>query len=446
MQTQVDYGAVEALAARARTARSLAALGFSIANDTHALLAFRQALVFQASGRLLTISGLAQVGDDSPYQLWLKRIWPWLNQQFSASSGWLEFSDKHQLPADCAEGWTEWWPDGVYYLHLSSRDGVSLGWVVLLLDHKPAQQIQETLLLIAQHWSYTWEVLNPPSRKGVGVGLDLWGKLRYLLVLLALTALWIPVPQSALAPAEVISLDSQILPAPLDGVVKDIHVRPNQAVKAGDKLFSLDDTTLRNRLEVVQKGIQVAQAELLAATQKAFDVQQSKAELALLMGRVQERKAELVAVEAQLARIHVFAPMDGVVVFGDPDDWLGKPVLTGEKIMMLANPHPQQLGILIHLPVADAVSLGVGAPVRLFLTVQPLSPLSGHVKETSYQALMSPDNVASYRLRAVFEAVPPDSALRIGLKGTAKIQGETVALGYFLFRRPLATLREWSGL
>ena len=52
----------------------------------------------------------------------------------------------------------------------------------------------------------------------------------------------------------------------------------------------------------------------------------------------QERRAELAAIQAQLARIDIHAAADGVAVFGDPDDWLGRPVTTGERIMLLANP------------------------------------------------------------------------------------------------------------
>ena len=38
-----------------------------------------------------------------------------------------------------------------------------------------------------------------------------------------------------------------------------------------------------------------------------------------------------------------------------------------------------------------------------------------------------------------------DATVRIGLRGTAKIYGDRVLLGYYLFRRPLATLRGWTG-
>jgi len=54
---------------------------------------------------------------------------------------------------------------------------------------------------------------------------------------------------------------------------------------------------------------------------------------------------------------------------------------------------------------------------------------------------------ASYRLRARFESLSADDALRvrIGLSGTAKLYGERAPRGHYLLRRPLAALREWTG-
>ena len=76
--------------------------------------------------------------------------------------------------------------------------------------------------------------------------------------------------------------------------------------------------------------------------------------------------------------------------------------------------------------------------------MSPLSPLDGKVIETGYQALLSPDNIASYRVRTNLDE--KNDKTRIGLKGTAKLYGERVALGYWLLRRPLAAAREWLGL
>jgi hypothetical protein len=78
------------------------------------------------------------------------------------------------------------------------------------------------------------------------------------------------------------------------------------------------------------------------------------------------------------------------------------------------------------------------------LHTEPLSPRAARLVEASYQASISPDGVAAYRLRAKFnEGV---ELPRIGLRGTARISGDWVTLGYFLFRRPLSTVREWTGL
>ena len=80
--------------------------------------------------------------------------------------------------------------------------------------------------------------------------------------------------------------------------------------------------------------------------------------------------------------------------------------------MLLAN--PAKPALLVHLPVADAISLEVGAPLKFFLTVRPLSPVSGVITETSYQASVEGDGVASYRLRASLA----EKDVRIGLRGT----------------------------
>ena len=175
---------------------------------------------------------------------------------------------------------------------------------------------------------------------------------------------------------------------------------------------------------------------------RAFDNPQSRRELTLLSGRAQQKRAELNGVQLQLGRSQVLAPAAGVAVFSDANDWLGKPVVTGERIMQLAD--PARPAMRIQLPVADAIALEPGAEVALFLTAYPLQPLRGKILETSYQAQTNAEGVVAYRLLASIEEAPDHA--RLGLHGTAKLYGERVLLGYYLLRRPLAALRAWSGL
>lgn len=434
--------ALHALRDRAMAARSLNALAFSMANDLYQLLPFHQALVFKSHGKaqeLLCVSGLAKPTEDSPYLIWLNGMSRWLDDQASGSEPvWLARAALN-LPENLQEGWAEWWPEGVFCVPMQHEDGARLGLFCLLRENEPPAALLPLLSSLWQTWAYCWQSLTHSPR------LFRWRPSRRQLALLAMAAgvmLLIPIRQSALAPAEIVSRTSQVISSPLAGVIQQMEVRPNQQVTAGTPLFRLDETTLRNLAEVLTQEVGVADAELLAASQRAFDNPQSRRELTLLTGRAQQKRAELAGVELQLSRSQVNAPSDGVAVFSDVNDWLGKPVVTGERILLLAD--PRQPAMRIQLPVADAIALEAGADVTLFLSAYPLQPLRGKILETSYQAQPGAEGVVSYRLLASIEDTPPHA--RLGLHGTAKLYGERVLLGYYLLRRPLAALRAWSGL
>jgi multidrug resistance efflux pump len=430
-----------ALRDKAIAADSLNALAFSMANDLYTLLPFHQALVFaqrEPSLELLCVSGLSRPSEDSPYLVWLRRAIRWIAAQVpGVEPVWLN-QDNSTPPADIAEGWNEWWPLGLWCVPIVGRNQQRLGLLLLLLEQEPPALLRQVLNGPIQTWAYCWAALTRrrrfsrwwPNRKQTLLGLLVLGAL-----------LLLPVRQTALAPTEIVSRQAQIISSPIDGVIEHILVRPNQPVDAGTPLFSLDETTLRSRAEVLGKEVAVADAELQAASQRAFDNPQSKGELTLLEGRAQQRRAELAAVHAQLKRTQVRSPRNGVAVFSDPNDWLGKPVVTGERIMQVAD--PTQPAMLIQLAVADAIALEPGAEVTLFLTAYPLTPLKGKILETSYQARPSDEGVVAYRLLASIDGAPDHA--RLGLHGTAKLYGGRVLLGYYLLRRPLATLRAWSG-
>ncbi len=437
-----DIAAYLALEERARAARTLAELQFTIANETFQLYPYRQAVLWaldDGRARLRTVSGLAQLADDSPYTVWLRRLGRWLAQRVSADA---EFVGADDLPPELADGAREWLPDWLYVLPVLAPDGGRVALAAFMLDEAPDAATQELALRMSGVYGHAWRALAParrvrrPVRRAVALALA--GGVLAALVL-------VPVRVSVLAPAEIVALDALAVASPMDGVIDKFDVQPNESVTRGQRLFRLEDTTLRNRREVVAKQLQVARADALAAAQKAFASDASRAELASLNGKVAERQAELAYVEDLLKRIDVRSPSDGVVVFGDVNDWQGKPVVTGERVALLAD--PRDAGILVWLPVADAVNLAPGAEVKLYLQVAPLSPLSGKLFQTSYQAVASPEGISAYRLRARFEALGDRERelARIGLKGTAKLYGERAPLGYYLFRRPLASLREWTG-
>lgn len=444
---------VEGLEARSRAARTIESLAFTIANETWQLFPYRQALVWQAAAsgqpQLLAVSGLAALPEDSPFTVWVRRFtraqWPAISQ---APQSPLTFDlEEAARTVSTLDGWEAWWPRYLTIVPLAEHTEPAgqlqlLGAAFFLFESQPNPHALASLSRLQPGWSYcAWALSRHYKRRW---GQVVWNKRVRWIALAAIVGLsFVPIRQSVLAPAEIVALKAAAVASPLDGVIHNFHVQPNQAVAAGQALFSLDDTTLRNRREITARALEVAAAELLAAQQRAFDDPKARSEVATLQSRIAERQAELQAVQDQLNRVQVQAPRAGVAVFGDVNDWQGKPIVTGERVLQLAD--PKDAGILVYLPVADAITLTEGAQLRVFLNVDPLSPMEATLTESSYQAVLSPDGIAAYRLRAQLQ--PQHAArARIGLKGTAKLYGEQVPLIYYLLRRPLAALRQWIGV
>ena len=441
MNDSSDLGVLLQIEARALEAQALPALRFTIVNETHALTPYRQAAMFELEGERLVLtaaSGLVSVANESPFAVWLSRF----AQRFPRDGAIHRLDLADASPEDAA-GWGEWLPEHLVLVPLRDRKGTLQGMVMYAAEAPWSDGACDLLGRLHATYGYCFAGMRQTAQ-------DRWQWLRslfrkrnrWLIAGALLASLFIPVRLSVLAPAEVIALNAVAVAAPQDGVVGTFAVTPNARVKAGDLLFSLDDSSLLNRLAVARKALEIAQADAHVAQQRAFDDVKSKADVAVALGRVREKEAELAAVETQAQRVEVRADKDGIAIFSDTNDWIGRPVMTGERVMQLAQ--PEDSGIQVWLAVADAINLELDAPVRLFLHTDPLSPRSGRLIEASYQATLSPESVASYKLRARFEE--GTELPRIGLRGTARISGEWVLLGYYLFRRPLAHLREWSGL
>ena len=251
---------------------------------------------------------------------------------------------------------------------------------------------------------------------------------RWLIGLLIIVSvaglLLISIRESVLAPAEVIAQAPLVVTAPIDGAIKQIYVQPNQAVIVGQKIFSLDDTVQKNSYIIAQKTLQIRKVDLLRVEQKAFFDPQSKAEIALLRAQVKKSEAELKYVADVLGRLDVRAEQAGIAIFADVNDWIGKPVRVGEKVMILAN--PEKTEVQMWISVADAINLAPETKVQLFLNTNPTHPLDAYLYQTSYEAELTPEGWLAFRAKAKFN--PQNSLPRIGLKGTAKVYGKEVKL------------------
>lgn len=418
---------------QARAATDSGQLAYALVNDGQALFGFRHAALLIA-GRVRALSGVSQVEPNAPFVAFVERAAAQLlDQGRQADAGVVAPS---WLDAQTQADWRELSAAEAFWLPFKDRRDEVFGGLWLARERAWSPAEQALLAQLGDTYAHAWLALQPRQPWRLR-----WPRRRMLALGAALSlGLLLPVRQSVLAPAEVVPLGGRVVAAPLDGVVGEFLVKPNQPVRAGDLLLRFDDTTLRAQADVAERALGVAEAELKANAQRAFADAESSARLDLLAARVEQKRAERDYARDLLARSELRAERDGIAVFADAERWTGKPVQTGERLLELAD--PAQAELRIELPVGDAIELAPGAEVALFLDSDPLHRHEARLERQAYEAETSAAGQLAYRLDASFAAAAP----RIGLRGTAKLYGERVPLGLFLLRRPLAALRQSVGL
>ncbi|MBF0339343.1 MAG: HlyD family efflux transporter periplasmic adaptor subunit [Magnetococcales bacterium] len=426
---------------RLRQSVSLAETRYILVNETHLLVPYRQAVLWNETGRVMAMSGVTEPQRDAPFIQWLEKIFPLLNQDSTPEgTSW----NAARLPDSLQSGWAEWLPEHGWLVVLrpgSNRDRCGL----MLLTRPGEDDWTEMERIFLAHLAETGAMVMVCQQVPVSWkrGLSVRKRARPLLLLLILAGiLMVPVKLSVLAPAEMVAMDPAVVRAPMDGVVDQFQVRPNETVAPGQPIFNLDDTTLRGKLEVALKTLETVEAEYRQTAQQAILDVKSKTQMAILAGRIEERRQEVDYLRDLLARIQIKSPRAGVAIFNDPYDWIGRPVVTGERVMTIAM--EDETEVEAWLAVGDLITLASAAPVTLFLNIDPLHPVSGRLRHLAYEAVQRPDGAYAYRLRASVD--PGRDSPRVGLKGTLRIDGSRVSLAYWLMRRPLAVMRQWLGI
>lgn len=418
---------------QARRAGTVEQLAFAMVNDGQALFGFRHAALLVA-GKVQALTGISVVEPHAPFVAFVERAASHLLSQGQLNEA--HGIDPQRLDEQDRADWQSLSAPQAYWLPLKNRQNETFGGLWLAREQPFSEAEQSLLAQLADTYAHAWLALQPrkPWRMR-------WPRKKLLLVAAALSlTLLVPVRQSVLAPAEVVPQGGRVVAAPLDGVIAEFLVKPNQNVAAGELLVRFDATSLKAQADVAERALGVAEAELKANAQRAFADAESSARIDLLAARVEQKRAELDYARQLLARSEVRAERAGIAVFADAERLTGKPVQTGERLMQIAD--PTQAELRIELPVGDAIALQPGAEIALFLDSDPLNRHGARLERSAYEAQSTAAGQLAYRLDASFVDAPP----RIGLRGTAKLFGDRAPLAYYLMRRPLAAARQSLGL
>lgn len=426
----------------ARLAASEAELGYLIVNGSRASVPYRQAILLLKSGgkgfKTFAISSLSAVDRNSTFVRWLEKTAKSHLAGESAAKVVSVDVRQHAMRDDVD---ARTYPFPMFaFVPLAMRDGTVFGHLLLTREQGWDEPSLVAATRLCETYAHAWESLSGPRK------LQKRMRSKTLLVTTAIASViafgFLPVPLTVLAPAEVTAAQPYVVAAPIDGVIDEIAVEPNTMVEAGAPLFRYTDTDLRNKVQLAGQAVSVAEARLTQSLRTSFSDPKAKRELSIAQSELELKAGEYEYARDLLANSKVTAPRGGLVLFADAESWTGKPVSTGERIMRIARPNDVE--ITIDLPVSDAVVLQQGARVQMYLDSDPLNSIRGELTRASFHATPDAAGVLSYQLKAKFNNV--HEAPRIGLRGTAQVHGEKVSLAYFLFRKPLAAIRQWTGM
>lgn len=123
----------------------------------------------------------------------------------------------------------------------------------------------------------------------------------------------------------------RVVAAPMAGYIARAEVRAGDIVAVGQVMASLDDRDLRlEHLKWVSQRSQRQREHSEALAER------DRAQVGILAAQIAQAEAQIALVDAQLDRIIITAPFDGIVIAGDLSQSLGVPVDRGDVLFEVA--------------------------------------------------------------------------------------------------------------
>jgi hypothetical protein len=449
-EPQLQYASISHyfdLEIEARQCADLDVLRFAIVNSTRNIAGFEQAFLAEpsiAGGLCVTrASSVSKIDRSTPL---VRAVDAWLQHPAHAEkiqAGELRLANLEHEAREWGLRVKSFEIPYAMWLPLKSRDGRLQAALVALKSENWRPQHTALMIPLAGAYGHAWDALAPKAATSVESVKGYVSKRRLAAAvwLACLFAAFIPVPMSSLAPSEIIAAEPILVTAPIEGVIGDILAAPGAWVEKGAPIVKYVDVKLRNDAEVAARTRAVAEARHFKVVQSALATQKEMQDLALAKAELDVANAEWEYAVALLDRSTIRAERTGLLIYSSKSDWIGKPVSVGERLMEIGDPAKSE--IKIELPVSDAIALKAGGTVSLFLDGDPLRSIDATIARTSFRPMLTAEQQLAFRVHAKFADGQPR---RIGLRGVARVNGEPVSLWFYLFRRPIAAVRQKVGL
>lgn len=420
-------------------------LFYSIVNQTIEIIYYEQAVLigldYSSKLKVEAISNVVSVDSTSPFVQYILDLSNKLKNLYSNDE--IKLVNQTELSKDIKEQIKEFSPSNIVWIPLKTiKNNIEVEFYLILFRNDFFEQKDlEILNYLATSYKYFLFANRKDSFRTKLRSLKINNKyLKYSLIAIFL-AMFLPIKMSVIAPCEIQAKDPFVVTSPIDGSIDEIKVNSNEFVQKDKLIVKIKDVDLINTYEIAKKKLDTVQAELHSMKQAGFYDIDKKSQISRLESEVALKEAELNYSKSLLDKTDIYSQTQGIAVVDNPNEWKGKPVITGEKILLIANPNEVEIKIM--LSVKDALFLKESAEVKIFLDNKIFETWDAKISEIFYKPQVTPENIVSYKIIADFNDLKQNEEIpKIGLRGTAKIYSQNVTLFFYLFRKPITSLRQ----
>lgn len=222
------------------------------------------------------------------------------------------------------------------------------------------------------------------------------------------------------------------LPAPYEGYLGAVNVRPGDLVRSGDLLLSLDQSDL-----LVERAAALAERQRFMSEAERFEADKKLADLSAARAALAQAQARVDLVDYRIARSEMRAPFDGVVVDGDLRERIGAPVRPGDVLMKVSR--LEGLYVEMRVPERDIDLIADSKTAEIAFAARPEDTFAVNIERIEPAAQVEREGNV-FVVRGVLAETRAEW-LRPGMSGIAKVESRKRTLAWIATHRLIDFLR-----
>ncbi len=318
-------------------------------------------------------------------------------------------------------------------------------WIVEFHTKDQAAMAPALLALLAEHYSESlFFILNERKNNVIKAMTDRSKWFRpsriflYIIVVFLLACILVRIPQKVSAEFEIIPEEAAIVYAPFDGTLEKCNFKNGDTINSGDTVLTYNLEERLFELANAKNEFNRITAQLNLAESAAFKDEEKRGQIPLLKLQQEKMQIDIDKNAWYVERGDVKAETSGILNIGDTDKLSGKAVRAGDLLFEVLN--ADHLIANIALDERYSSILKEQFEATLYLNTRPELPIASQILSVSPKPVLNEKRLFCYQIRVKPEI--NSAELTWGMRGTARLSGSRVSLGYYLFRNLVLWYRQ----